>query len=325
MKKIAILTSGGDAPGMNPALCAIIRCAKSNGLTPYIVYEGFKGLYENNIKLTDDLDLDHVQSQGGTAIYSARFPEFKNEEVRNVAIENLMKKGIDSLIVIGGDGSYMGAQLLHEKGFKTIGIPGTIDNDIASSDYTIGYDTALNTIVDSIDKIRDTATSHKRIMIVEVMGNECGDLALYSGLATGAEIIATSDHVISIPDMANLAYELTLQEKRRSVIIIVSEKRYDLKYLEKAIEEKTKWTTRATSLAHVQRGGRPTAQERILSSLFGIKAVELILEGKSGLAIGVINNDIVGTPILEALSMVNKAKEKARVKLQKYNKLNKIL
>ncbi|VEU75873.1 6-phosphofructokinase [Mycoplasmopsis columboralis] len=324
MRKIAILTSGGDAPGMNSAVAAIAKAAKAANLEPYVVLEGYKGLYHNQIVKADSMNLNFYASQGGTAIYSARFPEFKNKEVRDVAIANLKKHDIEALVVIGGDGSYMGAQLLHEAGVKTIGLPGTIDNDIASSDFTIGYDTALNTIVEAIDKIRDTATSHQRIMIVEVMGNNCGDLALYSGLATGAEIIATSDYKPSVEEIVAKAKELTAQPGRRSVIVVVSEKCYNLKELEKAIEETTGWATRSNPLNHIQRGGRPTAQERIYASLMGIKAVEYLVAGKSGLAIGILNNDVVGTPILEALSMKNASKEKSVQKAIKFNKLNQV-
>lgn len=324
MKKLAVLTSGGDSPGMNSALRAVIKSAKSNGIETCVVFEGYKGLYEDNIKNADEIDWDFYNSYGGTCIYSARFPEFKELSVRKKAVSNLKKRDIDALVVIGGDGSYMGAQLLHELGVKTIGLPGTIDNDIASSDYTIGYDTALNTVVEAIDKIRDTARSHRRVMIVEVMGNQCGDLALYGGLATGAEIIATSDYVIPIDEIADEAKKLSLQPKRRSMVIVVSENRYDLKELAKKVEEKTKWATRTNSLAHTQRGGSPTAQERIFSTLLGIKAVEFLLEGKSGLAIGIIKNDIVGTPILDALTMNNPSKLKAAAKAIKYNKINKM-
>ncbi|WP_036451939.1 6-phosphofructokinase [Mycoplasma buteonis] len=322
MRKIAILTSGGDAPGMNNAVRAVVKQAQANGLEAFVVYEGYKGLYNNNIVSAKNLDVDAYLNQGGTFIYSARFPEFKQPEVREKAAKNLKDLDIDALVVVGGDGSYQGAQLLHELGVKTIGLPGTIDNDIASSDYTIGYDTALNTIVDAVDKIRDTAKSHKRIMIVEVMGNMCGDLALYSGLATGAEIIATSQYRLSEEEIINKAVELTKQEGRRSVIVIVSEKCYKVSELEKQIQAATGWDTRTNSLNHIQRGGTPTAQERILSTLMGMKAVEYLLEGKSGLAIGIINNDIVGVPILEALSMENKAKEKAVARAIKFNKLN---
>ncbi|QZE12283.1 6-phosphofructokinase [Mycoplasma sp. Ms02] len=323
MRKIAILTSGGDAPGMNSALRAIVKSARANDMEPYLVYEGYLGLYNNQIKPADNIDFNFYNSIGGTVIYSARFPEFKDPAVREVAINNLKAHGIDSLIVIGGDGSYMGAQKLHESGVKTIGLPGTIDNDIASSDFTIGYDTALNTVVEAIDKIQDTARSHKRIMVVEVMGNQCGDLALWGGLATGAEIISTSEYTMPVEEIVEEAYKLSQEKGRRMVTIVISEKRYDTKDLCAKIEAKTKWETRLTSLAHTQRGGRPTAQERITSSLMGIKAVELIKEGKSGLAIGLINNDIVANPILEALSMKSKGKEKAVERAIKFNKLNK--
>ncbi|MBU4693094.1 6-phosphofructokinase [Mycoplasma sp. CSL7491-lung] len=322
MRKIAILTSGGDAPGMNNAVRAVVKGAKSNGLEAFLVYEGYKGLYNDNIVSADNVDLDLFLNQGGTAIYSARFPEFKKPEVREVAINNLKNRGIDALVVIGGDGSYQGAQLLHQSGIKTIGLPGTIDNDIASSDFTIGYDTALNTIVDAIDKIRDTARSHKRIMIVEVMGNGCGDLALYSGLATGAEIIATKDFQPSMEEIANTSLQLTKQPNRRSVVIVVSEKCYDIKQLEKIVQGKTGWDTRINPLNHIQRGGKPSAQERVLATLLGSKAVEYLIKGKSGLAVGILNNDVVGIPILEALSMKNASKEKAVQRAIKFNKLN---
>ncbi|AKF40878.1 6-phosphofructokinase [Mycoplasmopsis canis] len=322
MKKIAILTSGGDAPGMNNAVRAVAKHAKANGIEAFLVYEGYKGLYNDQIVPADSVDLDAYINQGGTFIYSARFPEFKDENIRKVAINNLQKRNIEALVVIGGDGSYKGAQLLHEAGVKTIGLPGTIDNDIAASDYTIGYDTALNTIVDAIDKIRDTAKSHQRIMIVEVMGNGCGDLALYSGLATGAEIIATNQYKLSNEEIVEKSKELTKQPGRRSIIIVVSEKCYDIKELEKQIQEGTGWDTRSNPLNHIQRGGRPSAQERILASLLGQKAVDFLLEGKSGLAVGIIKNDIVGVPILEALSMENASKNKFIQKAIKFNKLN---
>ncbi|BBU47513.1 6-phosphofructokinase [Mycoplasmopsis felis] len=322
MRKIAVLTSGGDAPGMNNAIRGVIKAAKMHGLKTYVVLEGYKGLYNNEIYPSDNYEVDKYLNQGGTFIYSARFPEFKNPEVRQKAKENLLSKGIEALVVIGGDGSYKGAQLLHELGVKTIGLPGTIDNDIASSDYTIGYDTALNTIVQAIDRIRETASSHKRIMIVEVMGNGCGDLALYSGLATGAEIILTNQYKLSHQEIIEKIKPLTEQKNRRSIILVVSEKCYDIKTLESEIQNATKWDTRSNQLNHIQRGGTPTAQERILSTLLGMKSVELILQGQSGLALGIINNDIKATPILEALSMENTSKNKATQRAEKFNKLN---
>lgn len=326
IKRIAILTSGGDAPGMNSAIRAAAKMARSRGIETFLVYEGYKGLVDDNIVPSTKVDLDFFNSRGGTCIYSARYPQFKDPEVREIAIKNLNRRKIDALIVIGGDGSYAGAQLLHEKGIKTIGLPGTIDNDIASSDFTIGYDTALNTVVRSIDQIRDTAASHKRIMIIEVMGNNCGDLALHSGLATGAEVIATSEYRLDEKEIVKTCVELTTNAKpvRRNIAIVVSEKLYDIKQLAKDIEKATGWETRPNVLGHIQRGGNPSAQERILASLFGIKAVECLLEGKSGVAIGIIDNDIVASPIPEALSMVNKSKAKVRDKAIKFNELNRL-
>ncbi|QGZ97946.1 6-phosphofructokinase [Mycoplasma sp. NEAQ87857] len=324
MRKIAILTSGGDAPGMNNAVRAVVKSAKANGLEAFLVYEGYKGLYNNNIVSADMVDVDSYINQGGTFIYSARFPEFKQLEVRQVAANNLKERGIDALVVVGGDGSYAGAQLLHELGVKTIGLPGTIDNDIASSDYTIGYDTALNTIVDAVDKIRDTAKSHQRIMLVEVMGNNCADLALYSGLATGAEMILTPEHKPSAEEVAAKALELTKQEGRRSIIIVVSEKCYNVNELASVIQAATKWDTRVNPLNHIQRGGTPSAQERILATLMGMKAVEFLMQGKSGLAIGMIKNDIVGVPILQALDMENTSKLNNREKAIKFSKLSQV-
>ena len=188
MKKIAVLTSGGDAPGMNAAVRAVVRTAIYNGLEVYGVYQGYKGLVENNIKKLEVGDVGNIINRGGTMLYSARLPEFANPEVRKDAIKNLEALGIDGLVVIGGDGSYRGAMALsNEMNIKTIGVPGTIDNDICCTDFTIGFDTALNTIVDAIDKVRDTASSHERAFIIEVMGRNAGDLALFAGIAGGSE------------------------------------------------------------------------------------------------------------------------------------------
>ena len=320
IKKIAILTSGGDAPGMNNATRAIAKHAKANGIEPYVVFEGYKGLHEGNIKKTDDIDIDASISKGGTIIYSARFPEFKKPEIRKEAKAQLDKLGIDALVVIGGDGSYQGAQLLHELGVKTIALPGTIDNDITSSELTIGYDTALNTIVDAVDKIRDTMNSHNRAAIVEVMGHGCGDLALFSALATGAEVVVTNENKKTPTEIAKIINEQIHVKGKRSAIIIVSEFVFkDLKALEKEISEKSKVVTRAISLAHVQRGGSPTAMERINSSLMGMEAVEQLVKGNSGLAIGILNGKVVGTPILEALAL---PRENRKELANKINKLN---
>ncbi|MBN3535019.1 6-phosphofructokinase [Mycoplasma procyoni] len=320
MKKIAVLTSGGDAPGMNNAVRSIVKHALANNIEPYLVYEGYKGLFNKEIVSARNINVDQYVSQGGTFIYSARFPEFKNEDIRKQAKKNLEDLGIDALVVIGGDGSYMGAQLLHELGLKTIGLPGTIDNDITSSDFTIGYDTALNTIVEAVDKLRDTSNSHNRFLMLEVMGHGAGDLALYSGLATGAEIIITNEHTMTKEEIAQIVEKQIKDMKKRSVIAIVSEFIYpNLKEIAAYVQEKTGIPSRAMALEHVQRGGNPSAQERILATLMGIKAVELLKQGQSGVAIGVSRGDIVATPILEALQAPRKSNKEKAIK---FNKLN---
>ena len=322
IKKIAILTSGGDAPGMNNAIRSITKYAKLNNIEVFFVLEGYKGLYEGNIIPSSKINLEESINKGGTIIYSARFVEFKKLKAREEAKKQLNKLNIDALVVIGGDGSYRGAQLLHEIGIKTIALPGTIDNDISSSDFTIGYDTALNTIVDSIVKIRDTSNSHNRAAIVEVMGHGCGDLALFAALATGAELVITNSNKMSIEEISKVIDEQINIKGKRSIIVIISEFIYDdLKSFEKIILEKVNIVTRVTSLGHIQRGGSPTAFERVNASLMGIKSVELLIEGKSGLAIGILKGKITSTPILQALSI---PKNNRKELIKKINLINQI-
>lgn len=320
IKKVAILTSGGDAPGMNTAIRAIVKSARWKGLEPFLVYGGYKGLTEGNIVKSSDIEVDRYINQGGTFIYSSRFPEFKNPEVREKAKKQLIDKGIEALIVIGGDGSYNGAQLLHTIGIKTICLPGTIDNDISSSDYTIGFFTALETIVSSVDKIRDTARSHHRCIIVEVMGRYAGDLAAYAGIATGAELIITSENKKTVDEMIEVVDHQMNKLKKDSVIIITTEHIYDdINSIAKEIENKTKVETRASVLGHIQRGGVPTSMERYLSTIMGNFAVELLCEDKSGLAIGFVKNELVSEPILKALE---KPKQKYFEIVEKFSKIN---
>ncbi|MGL6125196.1 MAG: 6-phosphofructokinase [Metamycoplasmataceae bacterium] len=303
IKKIAILTSGGDSQGMNCAIRAIVKSAKIHGIEAFLVYEGYKGLVENLIVPASKSKVDEYINRGGTFIYSARYIEFKQEETRLKAKKVLESHGIEALVVIGGDGSYHGAQLLHKIGIKTIALPGTIDNDISSTDYTIGFDTALSAIVENVDRIRDTARSHHRCMIVEVMGRYAGDLSLHSGIATGAELIITAENKMDLAEIIEVVNKQMNILKKDSMVIIISEHVYDnLDQMAKDIEAKTKVITRASILAHLQRGGIPTANERVLSTRMGIRAVELLLENKSGLAIGIKDNKINSLPILEALS-----------------------
>ena len=223
IKKIGVLTSGGDAPGMNCAIRAVVKAGFKYGLEVYGVMDGYRGLVDDDIFLMERHSVSDIINRGGTILQTARLREFKEESVRQVAVDNLRRRGIEALVVIGGDGSYMGAKKLTEMGINCVGLPGTIDNDIASTDYTIGFDTCQNTIVDAIDKIRDTTSSHQRCAIIEVMGNHCGDLALYTGIAEGAEMILTPDHQIPEEEIIASLKALYVGKKKRA-IVIVSEK-----------------------------------------------------------------------------------------------------
>lgn len=302
VKKIAILTSGGDSPGMNTAVATVIRVAIQNNMKPYIIKDGYLGMYNGWIEETNLEFANKIMSYGGTSIGSARMPEFSDIEIRKVAIANLKKFEIEAVVVIGGDGSYMGALKLTQMGINCIGIPGTIDNDIASTDYTIGFDTCLNTIVNSIDNIRDTMNSHNRCGVIETMGHHCGDLALFAAQATGAEVLSMSEHKLTEMEIAKKVKEL-YDAKQRSVIVIVSELQYDILNLAKIIEKESKYVTKATSLAYVQRGGRPSAFDRVLAYKLSIKAISELKAGKGGKCIGIINNELKSFDITSALKM----------------------
>ena len=271
-------------------------------LEPYLVYEGYLGLVNGDFKKVEKKDVKFIGNKGGTIIYSARFPDFKKIEVRKKAISEMNKKGIDALVVIGGDGSYMGAAKLTEMGIKTIGLPGTIDNDISSTDFTIGFHTSLNTIVEVIDKIRDTAESHKRVKIIEVMGIYCGDLAINAAIATGAEILSTSERKLSEDEIIKQTKKLR-EEGNRSIIIIVSEHLYNVSELSKKIELKTGIETRSTIIGHSQRGGIPIAEDRILAKRMGIFAVDSLIAGETGVAVNLIDNKLSTKNILEIIKM----------------------
>jgi 6-phosphofructokinase 1 len=301
MKRIAVMTSGGDAPGMNAAIRAVVRSGLHYNLEVYGVYYGYKGLCEGNIKKLDRYDVSRIISRGGTILGSARFPEFAKREVRELAIEQLNKLEIDGLVVIGGDGTYRGAQALSEMGFPTIGLPGTIDNDISSTDYTIGFFTSLQTVVDSIDKLRDTSMSHKRCSVVEVMGRHCGDLALYAGIAGGSEFIVTPETGFD-RDLLLDAIEHSNKIGRRHAIVVVTEHMLNVYDLAKDIETRTGYETRATVLGHVQRGGDPAAFDRVLATEMGEYAVDLLISGKSGRAVGLKGMDYVDYDINFALN-----------------------
>ncbi len=303
IKKVAVLTSGGDAPGMNACIRAVVRAGLKSGLEMFVVYEGYKGLVEGKIEQVDRNFVSEIINRGGTILKSARLPEFKDEKIRKKAVEQLRKHQIDGLVCIGGDGTYLGAKKLTEMGIRTIGVPGTIDNDIASTDYSIGFDTCLNTIAECVDKIRDTTASHQRCTFIEVMGNHCGDLALFSGIAEGVEMIITPDHPIPEKEIIDTLKRLKSGKKKHS-LVIVSEKVFpDIFAFAKKLRAETDLDARAEVLGHLQRGGSPSAFDRILATRLGVEAIELLLEGKSGVCVGQVNGKIVHYDIYEALEL----------------------
>ena len=301
VKCIGVLTSGGDAPGMNAAIRAVTRTCLNQGIKIYGVRLGYKGLFEGDFIEFDSHSTRNIINIGGTFLKSARFPEFKDPEVRKQAIEQMKKVGMEALVVIGGDGSYNGALKLTEMGINCIGIPGTIDNDIPDTDFTIGFDTALNTIVDALDKLRDTSGSHQRCTILEVMGRRCGDLAVHAGIACGAEMIVTSESGYDEEEIIATLKKSKASDKKHALVVI-TEHITDVHTLAKRIEEETGFETRANVLGHMQRGGRPSARDRVLASRMGIKAVELLMEGKGGLCVSDVKGEIIGLPIEEVLS-----------------------
>lgn len=306
MKKIAVLTSGGDAPGMNAAIRAVVRKAHYHNAEVVGVYYGYEGLVEGKYKQLDLGSVGGIIQRGGTMLYSARFPEFKEEEIQLKAIERLRQDGIEGLVVIGGDGSYRGAMELTLKGFPCVGIPGTIDNDIPGTEYTIGFDTALNTVIESIDKIRDTATSHENTFIVEVMGRDAGDIALWAGLAAGAESILIPEEKYDLDEIVSRIERGIARGKRHS-IIIVAEGVMPGSELAKMIKERLNIEIRVSVLGHIQRGGSPSARDRVLAGRLGAKAVEVLLEGKSGRAVGVKNHAIIDYDLREAFEKNHQA------------------
>ena len=303
MKTIGVLTSGGDAPGMNAAIRSIVRAAAYMGMTVKGIKRGYNGLIENNIVDLDIRSVSDIIQRGGTVLYTARCPRFTTEEGMQEAIKNCKVNGIEGLIVIGGDGSFRGARDLSLRGIPCIGIPGTIDNDIPSTEYTIGFDTAMNTVVEMVDKLRDTACSHERCSVVEVMGHGAGDIALQSGLAVGATAIIVPEIGFNLQSVIDKILE-TQKNGRNHFIIVVSEGLCDATQLAKLLQEATGIETRATILGHIQRGGNPTLRDRVVASKMGYAAVELLSKGVGNRVIGLKDNKIVDYDIFEALNMV---------------------
>ena len=299
---IGVLTSGGDAPGMNAAIRAEVRTAIHNGIEVMGVQRGYAGLINGELFSMDRNSVSDIIQRGGTILRTARCVEFKNEEVRKKAAKILQAYGVEALIVIGGDGSFMGAKLLSKLGIKTIGLPGTIDNDLAYTDYTLGFDTALNTVLDAVKKLRDTSNSHDRVSIVEVMGRHCGDLALYSGLAGGAEDVLLPEKGFDKNELCRKILDGKNSGKTHNLIML-AEGIGGAFELAKEVEEVTGIETRATILGHIQRGGSPSAFDTVLAARMGAKAVEVLLEGKTSRVIGIKGNKIIDQDIDEALDM----------------------
>lgn len=304
MKRIAVFTSGGDSPGMNACLRAVVRTGLYHDLEVFGIYRGYQGMIEGDIVPLQGTDVSNIIQRGGTVLKTARSKDFLEPEGRKKAAENLRKLGIEGLVVIGGDGSFRGALALEkEHGIRSMGCPGTIDNDIFGTDYTIGFDTAVNTVVQAVDKIRDTASSHNRLFFVEVMGRDAGFIALSSGLATGAEAVLVPE---TPTYMEELIYKLETGWNRRksSAIILVAEgddAGGAFRVAEAVKEHFNKYDTRVTVLGHIQRGGSPSARDRILGSVLGNAAVLGLLQGRSGEMAGMVHDDVVFTPYSQAV------------------------
>lgn len=305
MKTIAVLTSGGDAPGMNAAIRAVVRTGLDKGLKVMGIQRGYSGLINGEIFEMHRYSVADIVHRGGTILRTARCEEFKTEAGRKKGVNILKAFGIDGVVVIGGDGSFHGAQLLSKLGVKTIGIPGTIDNDLAYTDYTIGFDTATNTVLDAINKLRDTSSSHERVSIVEVMGRGCGDLALFAGIGGGAESVIVPEKEFNEDELCRTILEGKLRGKLHNLIIL-AEGVGGAEDLTKRVQETTGIQTRLTTLGHLQRGGSPSAFDRVLACRLGARAVDLLLEGKSSRVVGLRNNKVVDDDIDEALSMKSK-------------------
>ncbi|MGT2665965.1 6-phosphofructokinase [Streptococcus rifensis] len=298
MKRIAVLTSGGDAPGMNAAARAVVRKAIAEGMEVYGIQHGYAGMVDGEIFPLDSRAVGDKISRGGTFLYSARYPEFASLEGQLKGIEQLKKYGIEGVVVIGGDGSYHGAMRLTEHGFPAVGVPGTIDNDIVGTDFTIGFDTAVNTAMESIDRLRDTSSSHRRTFIVEVMGRHAGDIALWSGIASGADQIIIPEHPYDIQKVVENINVGFANGKNHHIIVLAEGVKSSTEFAKDLKAAGYVGDLRFTDLGHTQRGGSPTARDRVLASRLGARAVELLKEGIGGVAVGIQDEEIVTSPIL---------------------------
>jgi 6-phosphofructokinase 1 len=305
VKKIAVLTSGGDSPGMNTALRAVVRTCAYKNIDCVGVSRGYQGLINDDIKTLKTRSVRGIINRGGTMLYSARSDEFRTKEGREKAFSNIKKHGIDGLVVIGGDGSFTGGLIFQKEfGIPVIGIPGTIDNDLYGTSHTLGYDTALNTVMDAIDKIRDTAISHDRLFFVEVMGRDAGHIALNSGIAIGAQEILIPEQNMGIEGLVNSLKDSKKNGKTSSIVVVAEGDKtgknvFDL--ARQVEEEFPKYEIRVSVLGHMQRGGSPTCFDRVLGTKMGVKAVESLIDGVSGKMVGIDNGKIVLTSLKKAI------------------------
>jgi 6-phosphofructokinase 1 len=298
VKSIAVLTAGGDAPGMNAAVRAVVRTALGLGMRAYGVRRAYEGLARGDIAELGARDVGGIIQRGGTVLQTARFPDFAKSEVQQEALRRLRAHGVDALVAIGGDGTMRGAAALHRLGLPVVGIPASIDNDVYGTDMAIGVDTALNTIVEAIDKLRDTAASHQRAFIVETMGRDCGHLALMSGVISGAEMTLIPERETSAEEVAAAISESHARGKTHAIVVVAEGARLAANALKEMLDRmNTGFESRVTILGHVQRGGSPSAWDRLIAARFGVVAVERLLKGESGVMLGLHAREIVGTDL----------------------------
>lgn len=305
IKKVGVLTSGGDSPGMNAAIRSVVRTCAYHNIACVGIYRGYQGMIEGDFLEMGARTVHNIINKGGTILKSARSKEFRTPEGRKKAYDQLVKEGVDALVVIGGDGSFTGAEIFNkEYGFPVMGIPGTIDNDIFGTSHTLGYDTALNTVVECIDKIRDTASSHNRLFFVEVMGRDAGHIALNAGIGGGAEEILIPEAELGLERLLDSLKKSKASGKSSSIVVIaegdkIGKNVFELKdYVDANLPE---YEIRVSVLGHMQRGGAPSCYDRVLASRLGVKAVESLLEGKSNLMVGIVNDNVALTPLEQAI------------------------
>jgi 6-phosphofructokinase 1 len=313
IKKIGVLTSGGDAPGMNAALRAVVRTAAYHNVGCVGIYQGYQGLIDNKVKVMNARSVNNIINKGGTVLKSARCLEFRTKEGRKIAYENLQKQGIEALVIIGGDGSFTGALIFQsEFNIPVIGIPGTIDNDIFGTSHTIGFDTALNTVIDAIDKIRDTAISHNRLFFVEVMGRDAGHIALNTGIGAGAEEVLIPEEDMGLDRLLESLKRSEKSGKSSSIVVVAEGDKtgknvFEIaEYVEKNLPY---YDVRVSVLGHMQRGGSPSCFDRVLASRMGVYAVEALLDGQSNMMVGMQGGEMILSPLEKAIkgkSEINK-------------------